>query len=141
MNHSLSHLVIIFSCLFLTNTLQAQQINPDYASNSIYFKGTNYVKNGETYSAGLFQGKLAKEMEVSPDAVIEFNQFKRNRNASLILSTLAVGAALLAPRVNNADAQTVMVLGGAAAVIASIPLAFKAQNKLQKAVWLRNGVF
>lgn len=55
----------------------AQQMNQDYKTSSIYLKGTKYVKNGVSYKRGLFDKHLIEELKVSPNAIIEVDKFKK----------------------------------------------------------------
>jgi len=120
-------------------SLHAQITNEKYQTESIYLKGKKYVKNGVEYPITSWGGALKKEMEVSPDAVMEYDKFQRKHKTAFILGTLGGVAIISAFFVNNDGIQNGLFLGGAGLLIASIPINAKAYNVLQKSIWLRNG--
>ena len=119
--------------------LHAQITNEKYQTESIYLKGKKYVKNGVEYPITSWNGALKKEMEVSPDAVMEYDKFQRKHKTAFILGTLGGVSVISAFFVNNDGIQNGLFLGGAGLMIASIPINAKAYNGLQKSIWLRNG--
>ena len=128
---------IIFLISF--SPANAQIENEKYQSESIYFKGPKYVKNGIEYRIGFLGKNLKKEMEVSPNAVIEYNIFEKKRNTAAILSSIGLASLVSAIFVDDKDIQTGLIIGGVGLTIVSFPFATKASNSFQKAVWIRNG--
>jgi hypothetical protein len=140
LNINLLHscLMIIFVPLFFSN-VKAQSASDKYQTESIYLKGSKYVKNGVEHTITSWNGDLKKEMEISPFAAVEYEKFQKTRKIGFILSTvgiLALGSSLFVD--NNDGAQNIMQLGGIGLILVSIPIKSKANKNLQKAVWLRN---
>ena len=129
-----SFLLISFS------SLHAQMINEKYQSESIYLKGQKYVKNGVEHRIVSWNGDLRTEMEVSPDAVMEYSKFQRTRKTAFVLSAVGVVSIVASVFVdNNTDLPGYLLLGGVGLTIVSIPIYRTANSHLQKAIWLRNG--
>ena len=130
-------------CLLFTvtslSTVQAQFENKKYETESIYFKGSKYIKNGQAYPMGFGAKNLKKEMEISPTALIEFNKFEKNRNKALIFSTIGLATLVSSLIVDNQDVQTGLLIGGLGFTVVSFPFSIKASNNFEKAVWIRNG--
>ena len=137
-NYFLFFLTTIIFLISFSNA-NAQFENKKYQTESIYFKGSKYVKNGIEYRIGFLGKNLKKEMEVSPNAVIEYNIFEKKRNTALILSSIGLATLVSAIFVDNKDIQTGLIIGGIGLTIVSFPFTTKASNSFQKAVWIRNG--
>jgi hypothetical protein len=69
-NLFLSFLTIIL-ILISSSNVEAQFKNKNYQAESIYLKGSKYVKNGIEYPLGFLGKNIKKEMEISPNAVSE----------------------------------------------------------------------
>lgn len=134
----------LFILLFLLGSflnVQGQTQNKSYQEQSIYLKGNKYVKNGEVYPNGFFMKKLKKEIEVSPDAVLEFQKYEKNRNIGLVFSTISLAAFMSTIAIDNDDVNLGLLIGGTATGLVSIPFFIKSTNQLNKAIWVRNGFF
>ena len=131
--------VFILLFFFSLSTAQAQFVNKDYQIESIYLKGAKYVKNGIVYPRGFFDVKLKNEMEISPNAVIEFKKYQKKRNIALILSTLGLVTITAAIDPNNANTSPSLVVIGLGAALVAIPFSVKATNHFHKSIWIRNG--
>jgi len=81
MNNVKSLLCTIMVCtFFLLNAVNAQyQVDRNYSAKTIYLKGNKYIKDGLEYKNGFFFQNLKKEMEVSPQAVVEYSRFEKKR--------------------------------------------------------------
>ena len=143
MNYVKSLLCTLVVCTtFLLNAVNAQyKVDRNYASKTIYLKGNKFIKDGIEYPSGFLFKNLKKQMEVSPQAVIEFKKYEKNRNAAIVLSTVSlVGYLYALPRIiiNNNNTNGV-VLGAIGVSLISIPFSLKSANHFHKAIWLRNG--
>lgn len=119
----------------------AQFSNKIYQSESIYLRNNSYVKNGMTERIGFLGGKIAKEFENMPMSTPAFQRFKRNRILTTVLSTVGLSLMIGAlPALNrNNEFAGAMYLTGSGLAIVALPIAIKANNDLQQAIWLRNG--
>lgn len=117
---------------------QSKTPTSKYQAETIYLTFTGFVKNGKAEEMGLTGGKLKKEMMVSPDAVIVFSKFQRQRNWIFLLSGLQLATSITALTTKNKSLKTGMLVSGAALSVISIPLYIGSVNNENKAVWLRN---
>jgi len=113
-------------------------VNEKYQTESIYIQNKKYVKNGVAHSITSWTKDLKKEMEVSPDAVMEYSKFQRQRKVAFILSTVGFVSVVSSFYVSD-EIQNYFFLGGLTVGIVSIPLYRTAGKSLNKAIWLRNG--
>lgn len=123
---------------YFLNPLSAQ-FNDIYESETIYLQNSTYVKGGVKYPLGFFHSRLKKEMQISPDAMLEFRKYERKRNA--FIGTYAIGSALLISNlfVKNANTQRVLLGASLGVMVISIPFSIQSGNHLNRAVWIRNG--
>ena len=130
--------IIIFPFSYVM--VHGQMVNEKYQTESIYLKGSKYVKNGVEHSIVSWNGELKKEMEISPNAVMEYAKFQQKRKTAFFVTVL--GLVSIASSVivdNNEGLQTGLLLGGFGLFVVSVPISAKANQSLQKAIWLRNG--
>ncbi|HFA50404.1 MAG TPA: hypothetical protein ENJ95_15430 [Bacteroidetes bacterium] len=130
---------------FFCSSLSAQSVLEKYEKETIYLSYNNYsyIKNGQKHWAGFFGKHLKKEMEVSPDAVIEFDRYQKKSITSFWMvmgaGAIYVSGVLLAQERDEYDALSgSMVLAGTGLMIASIPLTINSMKHYNKAIWLRN---
>ncbi len=128
----------IIACLIMINISFAQSAYSTYKMQSIYLKGSKFVKNDVAYPIGLLGGKLAPEMQVSEHATAEWQKFKKVRNWGIATSLAGLGLAVSALATENNDLRAGLLLGGLTLSLVSLPLSLKSSNQLQKAVWTRN---
>ena len=125
--------------LITVSIVNGQIANGKYQTESIYLKGSKYVKNGIEYPIGYWGQNLKKEMEVSQYAVIEYNNFQQKRKTAFILSTISLASIVSSMFVDNDALQSGLFFGGLGLSIVSFPISRKASNSFQKAIWIRNG--
>ena len=128
--------ILILTC---SSQINAQFKNKKYQSEAIYLKGNKYISNGIEYRLGFLNVNLKHEMQISPNAVIEYSNYEKKRNSALAFATIGLAGVVSALFVSNRNAQVGLALGGLGATIISLPLSLKANNSLQKAIWIRNG--
>ncbi len=75
----IAFLAFTFS-MSISSTAQVDISNYDTETIYLQTRSNRYVKNGQSYPLGLFRKKLAPEMEVSPQAVVMFQQSRKNNN-------------------------------------------------------------
>jgi len=83
--------IVIAISAFSCTTVNAQFKNKRYQTESIYIKGSKYVKSGIEYPLGFWAKNLKQEMEVSPSAMIKLSRMKEKgtgRLSSLQLASL-----------------------------------------------------
>ena len=134
-------LMALAALFIITNhsKLEAQFSNKTYQMESIFLQNGKYVKNGIAYPIGFLAKNLKKEMEVSPMAVIEFQNYEKKRNTALIFSSIGLASLVSALFVENTNVQTGLIVAGVGATIVSFPFTIKASNSFEKAIWIRNG--
>jgi len=115
-----------------------QTVNEKYQTGSIYLQGRYYVKDGVKYPITSWKN-LKKEMEVSPDAVMEYEKFQHKRSTAFIFETIGLLSVISSFYVDNEGLQYGLFFGGLGLTIVSFPINHKANNSLHKAIWLRNG--
>lgn len=132
-----------FFLFFVTGTF-AQSALEKYDQETIYLSHGKYIKNGQKYPIGLFGNKLKKELEINPNAVLEFKKYERNLWSSVLLYSAGALSLLAANEVdsNNKGLKNGLYIGGIGMITATIPFAIKASKSYHKSIWLRNrGVF
>ena len=131
---------LVVCTFFLLNATQAQlPVDRNYSEKTIYLKGNKYIKDGIEYPNGFFFKNIKSEMEISPNAIVEYGKFEDNRNTSLLISGLALVGVLIAPNLKNKEVRNRVLLGSLGLSLVSIPISFKSANHFQKAIWIRNG--
>ncbi len=85
-------LLTLFFSLPFFRLANAQAELQAYEHDAIYLKLNSYLKNGQKHRYGFGGKNLKKEMEVSPNAVIEYKKAEKNRN--LFLVSLLVSSSL-----------------------------------------------
>jgi hypothetical protein len=75
----------------------------------------------------------------TPHAVIEYRNYEKKRNMTVIFSTIGLVTIVSSIFVDNKNVQAGLILGGISATVVSIPFAAKASNSFNKAIWIRNG--
>ena len=112
-----------------------------YQSETIYLQSGKYVKNGEKYPLGFFSKNLKKELEVSPDAVIEFKKYRKHIKNALIFNLVGAGFAATSTLFKRDDylGRGGFLVVGVGFVAVGFQQSVKSMNSYQKAIWLRNG--
>lgn len=129
----------IFLLFFSHSMAHSQITNEKYQTESIYLQNFKYIKNGTETRITAWNKDLKKEMEVSPDAVMEYDKFLKKRKTAFLLATAGLVSAITGLYVDNEALQYGLVLGGLGLAIVSVPISGKANKSLDKAIWLRNG--
>jgi hypothetical protein len=118
-----------------------------YDRETIFLHNTRaYFKNYRTYPIGFSGLGMRREFEASPQGLVEFEKFRRNRSTGRILSLLGAATVFVVPQVllnpgtTRASANTAfyVLLGGLGISFGGNVLVQKSYNQLQHAVWLRN---
>lgn len=133
---------LILTTFFLSQAilLNAQSGFEKYQKESIYLQNNKYVKNGVTYPIGLFGGKIKSELEISPNAIIEFEKFEKNRNNAIILYGAGLGALIGGLLIDdNEPLSTGLNVGAIGLLTGTIILGNNAVKNYHKAIWIRNG--
>lgn len=132
-------LTLVFFVITCTLNSLAAQFNDIYQKETIYLQNSTYVKGGVKYPLGFFHSRLKKEMQISPDAMLEFRKYERKRNT--FIATYAVGSGLLISNlfVKKPSTQKVLLGAGIGVMVISLPFSIQSGNHLQKALWIRNG--
>lgn len=138
-NKTLLALLTLLFIITFFSTAQAQIDNKKYKTESIYFKGFKYVKNGVEYPVGFFGKNLKKEMEVSPNAVIEYKRYEKKRNTALVIYSIGLATVISGLVVDDNNLRNGLLIGGAGVTIVSFVISDKADESFEKAVWIRNG--
>ncbi len=136
--------------LFLTLTctsLAAQQndlhlsdtsLTSKYERETIYLRFSTYVKDNEAYEIGIIGEVIKHDMMVSPDAMIEFKKYQKQRKWSLVLAGLQLVTQVAAYSTRDKSWRRGLLIGSGAVAIVSIPFYIGSQRNLNKAVWIRN---
>lgn len=135
---------ILVMVLSSSLTIIIAQPSGDYERETIYFKGTSYVKNNQSYPIGFMYGKMKKDMRVSPEGFALFQKSQKQKRWAFALSTAAMAAAIVAfSDLNNRNVDEGLrygLLGGSMALsFTSLPFSTASSRNLHKAVWIRNG--
>jgi hypothetical protein len=119
----------------------AQSPMEKYQAESIYLQPFAYVKNGQRYPLGLFNKSLKKEMEISPNAMLEYKRYVKNRNFAYAAYFFGIGAyaAGLLVDSENQPLKDLLKTGGLGMIAGSFYFAIGTSKHLNKAIWLRNG--
>ena len=104
----------------------------------MYVRPYAFFKGGESHPSGFFYGKLKKEMEVSPMALAEFKNYKRNRNISYLMIGASLGALIGTGYVDDRRWQGALLIGSLGLSIGSIRFSMDSMNNLHRSVWLHN---
>ena len=115
----------------------------------IELKWAHYKKGGEKYYFGLLDKNLKAEMAVSPRAVIEFQKYEKKRNNFYLLygigTVLTVTGFFIDSKNSGFDSgfgnnwkKDLVLSGGLAFVIWSIPVGFESLKIRKNAVRIRN---
>jgi len=149
-------IIFLFTFIFIFSSISVSQtdIKENYEKESLYLKrtffGTKYIKNNKSYPVSIFNKSLENEMKISKDALKEYKKYKLNRNIVLglnIVSLVLVGYGeynyLKLASSNQWDDKlfnraTYSIYSGLGFTLISIPFQFKANNKLNKSIWLHN---
>ncbi|MEM8527299.1 MAG: hypothetical protein AAGG68_21845 [Bacteroidota bacterium] len=135
-------IVICFSVLTFASAQETAL--KGYQENSIYlqqgFWGYKYVKKGQIYRRGFNASRLKKELEVSPNAIIEFEKYQTNK---WLAAGVGVGSYILmlssfSDSNGNANINWNTYFISLGGFVTSALLARNSRNKLQKSVWLYN---
>ncbi|MEN0049726.1 MAG: hypothetical protein AAF806_21880 [Bacteroidota bacterium] len=134
-----SLLIALFLAAFLSTNAQNTALK-NYQENSIYIRqglfSNVYVKEGQTYPRGFMDSKLKQELEISPNAIIEFKKYRRNQ---WIAGGIAlVGSILYTSSFSDDEFQAVPFSIGLGSFVTSAFISLHSFNKLDKAVWHYN---
>jgi hypothetical protein len=140
-------------CLFIAISVKAQvKLNCDstalakkYFQNAMYIKqgfwGTDYERNGGTYSVGFFNSNLRSEFNERKVSPLTLRELQKSTTNKILSSALAWGSIIPLFFVNktnsnNTNQNLVWTFFGAS--IASIPFSIIGNNQRSRAVWLYN---
>lgn len=125
--------------LFFAFLSNAQDRCDKFQKESImYVRPYAFFRGGESHPAGLFYGKLKKELEVSPMAIAEFKKYRTNRNIAYLMSGASLGALIGAGYMDDRRWQGAFLIGSLGLSIGSIRFSLDATDNLHRSVWLHN---
>ena len=132
--------VPFFLAFFFCRLLNAQAPLTDCEKDRIYLAGKKYFKNDKEYRTGLFGKYLKKEMEASPQAVIEFGKYQKNAKAATVALMTGIALVTAAVVVDDSDQQPKLGLAtaGLGLLVVQTPIYWKSKKHFGKAFWLRN---
>jgi len=111
-----------------------------YQANSIYlqtgFGGLKYVKEGQVQRIGFMGNKLKQEMQVSPNAIIEFKKYQKNRWISIGLSVAS--GVLLVSSISDGEFKSTPYWLGLGTTMMSGLFGVHSFNKRGKSIWIYN---
>lgn len=110
-----------------------------YQAETIFLRFSHYEKNNQLYEIGIFGEGLKSEMAASPDAMVFFKKYQRQKRWSLVCAGLQLATQIAAFTSNNKSRRTGLHIGGAGVSIVAVPLFIGSNINLNKAIWIRNG--
>lgn len=118
------------------SSLYSDTLIHKYDRNTIYLKKGGFEKNGQTIRFGALKKNLKKELTASPMALQEY---KRSRtNFWVAMSCTVVSTALTLSGIQRKYIYKELSYSGLSLSLLTIPFNIKAQNQLNRAVWLYN---
>ena len=109
-----------------------------YDTSTIYLQSWTYVKNGQQLPYGFMRNKLGGELQVSPDAVVEFDRYRKKYMIGYTLVLAGTGMLLGSIFSENSSAQIGLGVGAAVGILTGTAVRSRASDHLQKSVWLYN---
>ncbi len=135
-----SLLLTLFLSLPIFQLANAQTELSVYEHDAIYVKFPSYLKNGKKHLYGFGGKNLKKEMEVSPNAVIEYKKVEKNRDLFLVSLIIGSGLTIWRLSTDSDDREKRNNIATANLVPTGFMLYFgiKTINKAKKAAKIRN---
>ncbi|MEM8527300.1 MAG: hypothetical protein AAGG68_21850 [Bacteroidota bacterium] len=136
-------LLVLAACISCSNFTFAQEYAlENYQANSIYLQnhlfGCRYVQEGKVYRKGfIMAARLEKELEVSPNAIVEFKRYRTTKLIALGLGVVGFGLQMYSVY-NESGFNDGLYSISLAGLITSGFMSLNAKNKLQKSIWLYN---
>ena len=137
-----------FLIFAVTNTSLVAQLNDlhfngtslpsNYQTETIYLRFSTYVKDSQVYQIGIIGEILKHDMMLSPDAMIVFKKYQRQKKWSLVCAGVQLATQVAAFSTRDKSWRTGLLIGSGAVAVVSIPLYIGSQRNLNKAVWIRN---
>jgi len=134
---------ILFSfCICLSSSFAQQSAIKQYQDSSIYlqssFGGFRYVKNGQIQRKGFIMAHhLRNELAISPNAVVEFKKYQRDKFIAMGLGLATTGfLAAIATNPEDFNPNVVWIVFGTSFTTGIVWANLK--NKLRKSVWHYN---
>jgi hypothetical protein len=122
------------------DTLQVGASRADaYQAETIFLGFSRYEKNKQLYDIGIFGEGLKNEMTGSPDAMVLFKKYQRQKRWSLVITGLQLATQIAAFTSHNKSRRTGLHISGAGLSIVAVPLFIGSTKNLNKAIWIRNG--
>jgi hypothetical protein len=140
-------IVLLLSLSLFNISLIAQQdsvrfsndyMHSKYQNETIYLQLNTYTKDNKAHDLGMFGGGLTNEMKVSPDAMVIFKKYQKQKVWSFVCAGLQMATEIAAFSTPNRSRRTALQIGGGVISIVSVPLYFGSTKNLNKAVWIRN---
>jgi hypothetical protein len=143
----------LLCCFFVALSVKAQvKLNCDstalakkYFQSAMYLKqgfwGTEYEKNGGTYSTGFFNSNLRSEFleaKVSYLAMRELQKSTTNKVLSFVFSVASIVPLFFVNRNKTNSTNGVLGLIFISALVITIPFSILGNNQRSRAVWLYN---
>jgi hypothetical protein len=110
-----------------------------YQAETIFLRFSHYEKNNQLYEIGIFGEGIKLEMAGSPDAMVFFKKYQRQKRWSLVCAGLQLATQIAAFTSNNKSRRTGLHIAGAGVSIVAVPLFIGSNINLNKAIWIRNG--
>ncbi|MEN0049725.1 MAG: hypothetical protein AAF806_21875 [Bacteroidota bacterium] len=134
--------ILFLSCICFSFSSAQQNTIKHYQDNSIYlqsgFGGFRYVKDGQIQQKGLILAHhLKKELAISPNAVVEFKKYQRDKFIAMGFGLATAGIfTAIAVDSENINPNILWVVLGTSFTTGIIWA--NAKNKLRKSVWHYN---
>lgn len=127
-------------CFLFLNTNAQLTLDKDSNSNLIKLNGLTYELNGVRKPCGVFHKNIKKELEISPNAIIEFKKFERNRKIAFAVYAGSLASMIVVSQIEKEPSKRLFNLRivGLASIFIIVPILSKSQKHLHKAIGYRN---
>lgn len=111
-----------------------------YETETIYLTTGAYMKNGHKRKLGFLSGRAAQEFEGIPAAWNQYQKYRNNQRAGVLVYVIGLGAMLAAPGYasSRSGAGQLLYLGGIAIAGAGGGIMASSRHFLSQAIYLRN---
>ncbi len=126
-------LISYHSCL--AQNQDSVAIRKYYEENTLLWLGGNkYFKNSQSYPLK----NLKNEIVLSPDAIYEETQYRRNNRKALIGKIVTIGLLISPLLAKNQNTQVKLIYSSIFTMSITISIGYNAQKHLSRAIWLHN---
>lgn len=134
--------ILFLFCICLSSSIAQQRAIKQYQDNSIYLQssigGFKYIKDGQIKRKGFMMAHhLKKELAISPNAVVEFKKYQRDKFVAMGLGLATTGfLAAIATNSEDFNPNVVWILFGTSFTTGIVWA--NSKNKLRKSIWQYN---